>query len=283
VADGDVTTGAWPRLALSVPNMGEPAELVELGVRAEAAGWHGVFLWDHAHGSPQMPVPMADPWVVLGALATRTERVTLGTAVTPVARRRPQKLAREAVTVDRLSGGRMVLGVGLGAPPQEYTAYGETAEHHVVAEKLDEALDVLAGLWSGEPFDHHGRHYTVEGAQFLPPPRQEPRIPIWGACTVPHTRPLRRAATWDGVVLAAVGGSGGIDPVPTEQVRRAVAAMTAQRPTGAPSFDVAISHPGVPADDELAAYADAGVTWVMATGQVEQLGDLIDRATTRPS
>lgn len=175
-----------PRLALSVPNMSEPAELVELGVRAEASGWEGVFLWDHAHRSPRMPVPMADPWVVLGALATRTERVTLGTAITAAARRRPQKLARETVTVDRLSGGRMVLGVGLGEPPEEYTAYGETADRRVVADKLDEALEVLARMWSGS-------------------------------------------------------------------------------------------------ETERADYAEAGVTWVMVTGWVEQLGDLVDLASTRPS
>jgi len=272
-----------PRLALSVPNMSEPAELVELGVRAEASGWNGVFLWDHAHGSPWMPVPMADPWVVLGALATRTERVTLGTAITAAARRRPQKLARETVTVDRLSGGRMVLGVGLGEPPEEYTAYGETADRRVVADKLDEALEVLARMWSGERFDHEGPHYTVTDALYLPPPVQRPRIPVWSACIVPHTRPLRRAARWDGVVLGAFGESGDIEPVPADRVRQAVAAIDEQRPPGAGAFDVAISHSGIPSETERADYAEAGVTWVMVTGWVEQLGDLVDLASTRPS
>src|SRR3546814_11143403 len=106
-----------PRLALSIPNMAEPAELVELGVRAAASGWDGVFLWDHAHGSVDMPVPTADPWVVLGALAVRTEHVVLGTAITALARRRPQKLARETVTVAHPSAGPSVLGVGPGPPP----------------------------------------------------------------------------------------------------------------------------------------------------------------------
>src|SRR5688572_6515746 len=110
------------KLALSIPNLAEPDRLVELGVEAEANGWDGVFLWDHAHGSPDMPVPTSDPWVVLGALAVRTERVALGTAITAIGRRRPHKLARETVTVDRLSAGRLVLGVGLGEPPEEYTA-----------------------------------------------------------------------------------------------------------------------------------------------------------------
>jgi alkanesulfonate monooxygenase SsuD/methylene tetrahydromethanopterin reductase-like flavin-dependent oxidoreductase (luciferase family) len=272
---------ALPRLALSIPNMAEPAELVELGARAEASGWDGVFLWDHAHGSPQMPAPMADPWVVLGGLATRTERVTLGTAITAAARRRPQKLARETVTVDRLSGGRMVLGVGLGEPPEEYTAYGEVADARVVADKLDESLEVLAAMWSGEPFDHHGPHYTVKDAQFLPPPLQQPRIPVWAACIVPHTRPLRRAARWDGVVLGAIGESGSIDAVPPEQVRLAVAVIDGERAPGAGPYDVAISHSGLPTDDEMADYAEAGVTWVMATGWVGQLDDLVELAGTR--
>lgn len=277
------TAPRLPRLALSIPNMTEPAELVELGVRAEAAGWDGVFLWDHAHGSPGMPVPIADPWVVLGALATRTARVTLGTAITAAARRRPQKLARETVTVDRLSGGRMVLGVGLGEPPEEYTAYGETADRRVVADKLDEALDVLAGLWSGERFDHHGPHYTVKDALFLPPPAQRPRIPVWAACIVPHTRPLRRAARWDGVVLGAFGASGDIEAVPADRVREAISLITEQRPPGAGAFDVAISHAGIPSAAERAGYAEAGVTWVMVTGWIEQLGHLVDLASTPPS
>ena len=270
-----------PRLALSIPNMAEPDELVELGVRAEASGWDGVFLWDHTHGSPQMPVPTADPWVVLGALATRTERVTLGTAITPAARRRPHKLARETVTVDRLSHGRTVLGVGLGEPPEEYTAYGEDADRRTVAAKLDEALEVIAGLWSGEPFSHHGRHYTVEDAQYLPTPVQRPRIPVWTACVVPHTAPLRRAARWDGVVLGAISESGSLDPVPPDEVRRAVDVIRSHRDPAAGPFDVAVSHSGIPDGTELDTYTEVGVTWVMATGWVDQLGDLIDLAATR--
>lgn len=281
MADATTHEPTRPRLALSIPNMAEPDVLVDLGTRAEASGWDGVFLWDHAHGSPEMPVPTADPWVVLGALASRTERVTLGTAITAAARRRPQKLARETVTVDHLSGGRMVLGVGLGEPPQEYTAYGEDADPRVLAAKLDESLDILAGLWSGEPFDHHGTHYTVEGAQFLPAPVQRPRIPVWAACIVPHTRPLRRAARWDGVVLGNIGETGSLDPVTPAHAQQAVTAIADQRPPDAGPFDVAVSHSGVPTAAELDAYAEVGVTWVMATGWVDQLDDLIDLASMK--
>src|SRR5688500_2563825 len=201
------------RFGLHVPNFAAPEELVELGVTAERAGWDGMFLWDHLYGGPAFVVPMADPWVVLGALAVRTSTLRLGTSITPLARRRPQKVARESVTVDHLSNGRMVLGVGLGNPPEEYTAFGEPSAPETLAAKLDEALEVVVGLWSGEPFDHDGAEYTVEGAQFRPPPVQQPRIPVWAACVVPHRAPLVRAARWDGVVLAGLTAGGDIDPV----------------------------------------------------------------------
>lgn len=273
---------ALPRLALSLPNMAEPARLLELGQHAEQAGWDGVFLWDHAHGDPAFATPMADPWVVLGALACTTQRVVLGTAITPLARRRPQKLAREVITVDHLSGGRMVLGVGLGEPPAEYTAYGESSDRRVLADKLDEALEVITGLWSGERFRHHGRYYSVEEAQFLPTPVRGRRVPIWASCVVPATKPLARAARWDGVILARFTEAGTIEPVPVDDVRAAVATIREQRAPDAGEFDVAISYAGIPSPQELADYAEAGVTWTMSTGWIDQLDELIELAGTAP-
>jgi alkanesulfonate monooxygenase SsuD/methylene tetrahydromethanopterin reductase-like flavin-dependent oxidoreductase (luciferase family) len=264
------------RLGLSLPNFAEPDVLVDLGVRAEAAGWDGVFLWDHLHGSPAFPVPTADPWVLLGALAVRTERITIGTGITPVPRRQPEKLARETVTVDHLSGGRFVLGVGLGEPPEEHTAYGQPADRPTLAAKLDEGLEVLTGLWSGEPFSHHGEHYTVEEARYLPVPVQRPRIPVWVSCTFPHTRPLARAARWDGAILAAVGDGGTIDPVSPDEVRAAVDAITAQRDPAAGPLTVALATPGLPTDEEQAALARAGVTWILASGWLDGMRELID-------
>lgn len=272
------------RLGLSLPNFAEPDVLVDLGVRAEKAGWDGVFLWDHLHGSPSFRVPVADPWVVLGALAVRTERIALGTGITPVPRRQPEKLARETVTVDHLSGGRLVLGVGLGEPPEEHTAYGRTADRRTLAARLDEGLDVLTGLWTGEPFTHHGEHFTVEQAQFLPTPVQQPRIPVWVSCTFPHTRPWARAARWDGAILAAVGEGGTIDPVSPQQVQEAVAAILALRDPAAGPFEVALATGELPTTAQQAAYAAAGVTWLLATGWLDGMADLIEagaRATTR--
>jgi alkanesulfonate monooxygenase SsuD/methylene tetrahydromethanopterin reductase-like flavin-dependent oxidoreductase (luciferase family) len=273
------------RMALDLPNMAEPDDLVSLGVAADRAGWDGVFLWDHVFGGPAFPVPMADPWVVLGGLATATERVRLGTAVTPVARRRPQKLARETVTVDRLSGGRMTLGVGLGSPDDEFTAFGEPggADQRVRAARLDEGVDVLSRLWSGEEVRHRGAHHRADGALFVPPPVQQPRIPVWAACTVPHTAPLARAARWDGVILAALTPKGGIDPVTVDQVTDACGRIADHRRQAAvpddlvgidDGFDVAVVHPGLPDAATRAAYDGAGVTWVLVTGWLEDLRPL---------
>lgn len=264
------------QFALHVPNFAAPDELVDLGVTAEQVGWDGLFLWDHVYGGPEFAVPMADPWAVLGALAVRTEGLRLGTAVTPLARRRPQKVAREAVTVDLLSQGRMVLGVGLGNPPQEYGAFGEASGSGVTAARLDEALDVVAGLWTGEPFSYEGEHYTVTDAQFLPPPVQEPRIPVWAACVVPHTAPLARAARWDGVVLAGMTAEGGIDPVSPDQLRTAVETIDEERGPSASidGFDVAVVSPGLPTGARLNAYEELGASWVLVTGWMDQLREL---------
>jgi alkanesulfonate monooxygenase SsuD/methylene tetrahydromethanopterin reductase-like flavin-dependent oxidoreductase (luciferase family) len=282
MATTPMTDGARrPRLALSIPNMADPGELVALGVRAEAAGWDGVFYWDHAHGSPAMPAPVADPWVLLGALAVQTERIRIGTNITAAARRRPQKLARETVTVDHLSGGRLIFGVGLGEPPEEFTAYGDDASRREIAERLDETLEVLGLMWSATPFDHDGRHLTVHDAQFLPPPVQQPRIPVWTACVVPHTAPLERAARWDGVALAAMGEEGSILRVGVDDVRRAVAVIDEQRAPAAGPFDVAISSPDLPTDAELDELGAAGATWVVVSRWVDELPELIDLISSR--
>ncbi|HEX6257665.1 MAG TPA: LLM class flavin-dependent oxidoreductase [Euzebyales bacterium] len=192
------------RFAINVPNFGDyadPRVTVELAVSAEEAGWDGFFVWDHINATSEPDSPLADPWVLLTAVALATRRVRIGTMVTPVARRRPWKLARETVTIDRLCGGRLILGVGLGFPPDlEFTAFGEESDSSRRADKLDEGLEILAGLWSGETLDFDGAHYSVSGVRFLPTPIQRPRIPVWVATMYPHRRPLHRAARWDGLV-----------------------------------------------------------------------------------
>jgi alkanesulfonate monooxygenase SsuD/methylene tetrahydromethanopterin reductase-like flavin-dependent oxidoreductase (luciferase family) len=258
------------RYAVSIPNFAEPGELVDLGTAAEASGWDGVFYWDHLYAGPAAPMPVADPWVVLGALAARTSRVLLGPMVTPLPRRRPQKVAREAVTLDRLSGGRLILGVGLGNPMEEYSAFGDDDTRLVLGDRLDEALDVVTGLWRGAPFDYDGSHYTVRDAQFLP----AGAVPVWVAATTPHRRPLRRAARFDGLVLATVTPERGIDPVTPELLSAAVDEVRRVRNNLA-GFDVAVLCPAVPSAGEVATYAATGATWLMVTGWLDSLRDLI--------
>jgi alkanesulfonate monooxygenase SsuD/methylene tetrahydromethanopterin reductase-like flavin-dependent oxidoreductase (luciferase family) len=181
-----------------VVTSGGPREAAELAATAEEAGWDGAFTWD---GIAIGPMDTFDPWVVMAAMAMRTERVTLGAIVTPPSRRRPWKLAREAMTLDHLSAGRLVLPVGLGAiDDAAFGNVGEATEARIRAERLDETLDILEGLWSGAPYAHEGRHYRFGPMAFLPRPIQEPRIPIWVVGAWPNERSMRRTLRYDGVL-----------------------------------------------------------------------------------
>ncbi|KAB8141652.1 LLM class flavin-dependent oxidoreductase [Chloroflexia bacterium SDU3-3] len=187
------------RYGIYLPNFGpygDACALAELACEAEQAGWDGFFLWDHIAG---WDLPMADPWVALAAVAMRTSRIRIGTTVTPLPRRRPWKLAREATTLDHLSGGRLTLGVGIGGGADEWENLGEQPSLRERGAMLDEALEVLRGLWSGEPFSFDGRFYHVRDAHFLPRPLQQPGIPVWVGGFWPNKAPFRRAARWDGV------------------------------------------------------------------------------------
>jgi alkanesulfonate monooxygenase SsuD/methylene tetrahydromethanopterin reductase-like flavin-dependent oxidoreductase (luciferase family) len=198
------------RYGLALPTggaCGDPAFVVELGVAAEQAGWDSVFLEDYICFQGDSQAPTCDPWVALAGIAVQTERVILGTMVTPLPRRRPWKLAREAAGVDQLSGGRMVLGVGLGDSGEEivadasFSAFGEQQDPRVRAGMLDESLEVLAGLLSGERFSFSGEHYQVDEVTFRPAPVQRPRVPIWIGGAYPRPGPTRRALRWDGSCL----------------------------------------------------------------------------------
>jgi alkanesulfonate monooxygenase SsuD/methylene tetrahydromethanopterin reductase-like flavin-dependent oxidoreductase (luciferase family) len=166
--------------------LSEPALVAELAAKAERKGWDGFFVWDHvAYREPVKA--LADPWVTLAAIAMRTERVVIGPLVTPLPRRRPHQLARETVTLDRLSRGRLVLGVGLGSevtPEFDPDRFGEEGDMKARAKLLDDGLDRLLAYWGGE---------------FEPRPVQRPRIPIWVAARWPKRKPLRRAARYDGL------------------------------------------------------------------------------------
>jgi alkanesulfonate monooxygenase SsuD/methylene tetrahydromethanopterin reductase-like flavin-dependent oxidoreductase (luciferase family) len=245
------------RFGVFLPNFGpfaDPAALVGLATETEAAGWDGLFLWDHIlFGDAQ---PVLDPWIGLTAVAAATSRLRLGALVTPVARRRPWKLARETATLDHLSGGRLVFGAGLGFPPDvEFGTFGEPEDDRVRAAMLDEGLAVLAGLWSGEEFAFAGEHYSVRPTTFLPTPVQRPRIPVWVAGWWPNKRPFRRAARWDGVVPELVGGG---TPTP-DDVAEMTAFVAANRARDGP-FDVAVNGYSS-SRDGMEPYEAAGATW----------------------
>jgi alkanesulfonate monooxygenase SsuD/methylene tetrahydromethanopterin reductase-like flavin-dependent oxidoreductase (luciferase family) len=179
---------------------GDPHNLIALALDAEQAGWDGLFVWDHLQLYRHSDIPVVDAWIALAGIAARTERLRLGPVITPLARRRPWKVAREIVSLDRLSRGRVVFGVGLGTPPDaEFECFGEEPSDRVRAHKLDESLTVLDGLWKGETFSHDGEFFHVDRVRFLSRTVQSPRVPVWVAGFWPNKPPMRRAARWDGV------------------------------------------------------------------------------------
>ena len=263
------------RYGVSVPNFGVGVDargIAESAREAEEAGWDGFFLWDHLLAFSPGPVPVVDPWVALSAVALSTSRLRLGPMVTPLPRRRPAKLARETASLDHLSGGRLILGVGIGAMPYEYDYLGEEADTRVRGAMLDEGLEVLMGLWSGEPFSHRGEHYRVAGdppeqewrAIFYPPQLQHLRIPIWVGGTWPIKAPFRRAARWDGAFPMKVEGRS-IVPMTPEDARE-VARYVADRHAGSDPFELVVAGE-TPGEDRkkaarlVATYEEAGVTW----------------------
>ena len=258
------------KFAVDVPpfgTFGDPQVLADLAAAADRAGWDGFFVWDHIMYSE--PVPFADPWISLAAMATTTERIRLGPLVTPLPRRRPWKLARESVTLDHLSGGRLVLGVGLGIDFwREYSAFtGEAADDVERALLLDEGLEIVTRLWSGEAATWAGERLSVQGARFLPRPVQQPRIPVWTAALWPlRPGPARRASRWDGVVPFGVAGR-----LTPDDVGTLVREVTRHRDDDLPPPDVCVEAPLERADD----YEEAGATWLLrAFGPHEPLDEV---------
>lgn len=205
---------------------------------------------------------MVDPWVALASVAMKTERIRFGPMVTPIPRRRPWKLARETVSLDHLSGGRIILGVGLGDRGVDFSSFGEDDEDRVRAAKLDEGLEILAGLWRGQPFSYQGRYSRIDNVQFLPRSLQTPRIPIWVAGRWPRRKPFLRAARWDGVFPLGLAKGSRLTP---NEIRRVSEFIRLHRKETSQFDVVATSGAEGQMDNEeaLSAYADAGATWWM--------------------
>jgi alkanesulfonate monooxygenase SsuD/methylene tetrahydromethanopterin reductase-like flavin-dependent oxidoreductase (luciferase family) len=247
-----------------VVSAGSPREAGDLAAAAEGSGWDGIFTWD---GIAIGEMDIYDPWVVLTVMAMRTERIRLGAIVTPPARRRPWKLARETMSVDRLSGGRLIVPVGLGALDDgAFGNVGEPTDARTRAELLDESLAIVTGLWAGKPFAHDGRHYRFGPMTFRPTPVQSPRPPIWVAATWPIERSVRRAAQWDGIIVQVNDRAAG-PRRPTASDVAAIAAFIgderARLGFDGP-FDIVVEGRTRPGDTdrvEAAAMEGSGATW----------------------
>ena len=283
------------RFGLYLPNEGDFADtrlLAELARDAGRAGWDGFFIWDalmpifehsdavrDAHGSSGR---IGDAFVALTAVAAHTERLRFGALVSALPRLRPELLAKQAATLDHFSGGRLILGVGLGNPDHQFRAFGLEHDLRVRAAMTDDFLETVVQLWSGEPVDHTGPHYVARGISMLPPPRQRPRIPIWVGADSRNRAPRRRAARWDGFVPASDSWPDGILSVADYEA--IVADLKAFRPEDARgSLDVVLigNTSGTrPEPDLLPAYEAAGVTWLLA--QALSVEDARDRIRTGP-
>jgi alkanesulfonate monooxygenase SsuD/methylene tetrahydromethanopterin reductase-like flavin-dependent oxidoreductase (luciferase family) len=281
------------RFSINIPNFGDFADaraVATVARAAEDAGWDGVFIWDHVVHDKRRRAgqPFGDPWMLLAAAALATTRVRLGAMVTPVARRRPEQLARQVATLDAVSGGRVIFGAGLGGPIEdEFGSFGAPTDPVVLAERLDEGLELLGRYWSGEPVNHSGRHFEVRDVTLLPATVQRPRPPVWIGGFWPNRRPIRRAARWDGVVPLFADARHGHAP-PVDQVRELVAYVMAHRESQDP-FDVVVGGVTDPAtaSDVIAPLADAGATWwderqVQSSDDLHQLTPTLRRINEGP-
>ena len=275
------------RFAVGLPNVKEYADpplLVDLAVTAESAGWDGVFVWDHLlyrEGGAAV-----NPWLTMAAIAQATNQIRLGVMVVALARRRPWNVAREAAALDILSNGRLLFGAGLGSLDDEFTRFGEDAGARVRADKLDESLEIITGLWSGGPFRYDGKHFRIEEVRFLPAPLQTPRVPVLVAGTWPNRRPFRRAARWDGI-FATHEQVGHTETMTVEQLSEIVEYTRTHRAETETSFEIVIEGQTPGPDSQIAAaYAQAGLTWWVEKlgwfrGPLEEMRDRIESGPPR--
>jgi len=238
---------------------GDARTAAELAAAAETAGWDGFFVWEAVWG--------VDPWVSLAAAAMLTERIRLGTLLTPLPLRKPWKLAGETATLDNLCNGRLILSVGLGAVDTGFANFGEPVERKTRAELLDEGLEILTGLWRGQPYTFDGQHYHLRPTDFPPPPPpvQQPRIPIWVVGAWPRPPSMQRALRWDGLLPVKMDTGGQFAQLTPQDVAE-MAAYTAARSDPQQPYDIIVEGL-TPGDDArhsaeiVRPWATAGATW----------------------
>jgi hypothetical protein len=238
---------------------GDASTAADFAFEAEQAGWDGFFVWEAVWGW--------DAWMMLTAAALRTERIRLGTMITPLSRMRPWELASKTVTLDHLSSGRVILAVGLGAIDTGFAEFGEEIDRKMRAELLDEGLDIVTGLWRGQPFNYNGKHYHIKETKFypLPPPVQQPRIPIWVVGAWPKKKSMQRVLRYDGLLPNVMSDDGQHREMTPDDVCAMYEYAAANRSGTTPLDIVVEGHtPGDEADRAVAivrGWADAGATW----------------------
>jgi alkanesulfonate monooxygenase SsuD/methylene tetrahydromethanopterin reductase-like flavin-dependent oxidoreductase (luciferase family) len=265
----------------------DPHKLVDLAVVAEQAGWDGFFIWDVLFAHEARDESIADPWITLAAIAVKTQRIRIGAFLTPLARRRPWQVARQTVTLDHLCQGRLIFGAALGYQPLDFVPFGEEYDTRIRAEKLDEGLAILKGLWTEDDFNFQGTHYQLKDVTFKPRSVQLPYIPVWVAGGWPRRKPFRRAAQWDGVYVMTVNQETN-ELLTPDEVKEIAAYIKSHRRRPEP-FDIAINVE-IPSDTQqaaemLQAYAGAGATWciMLARNTVAEYRELIHRGPPKLS
>jgi len=257
------------RFGVYVPTAGEydVATIAGLAREAEDLGWDGMFVWDNILATFDGTGILADTTVALAAIALATQRIHFGPLVTPLARRRPWKVAKEMATLDHLSGGRLIFGVGYGGS-WDFAPLGELPPGPARASMLDEALHLVTAFWTGDDVHHRGEHFTVDGARMVPAPIQRPRIPIWTAGYWPGAAPFQRAARWDGIAPLRQGHLfQGLNPT---DLAECLAYVRSYRESDEP-FDVVSFHTDPRRQYSVAEYEAAGATWWLeSTNPVEE-------------
>ena len=256
---------------------GDARTVAEMAAEAERVGWEAIFVWE--------PVWGIDAWICLAAAAMQTERIKLGTMITPLARMRPWKLASETATLDNLSNGRVILGVGLGAIETGFANFGEPTTRKELAERLDEGLEILTGLWRGQPFEFHGAHYDLTPYDRIvaQPLVQQPRIPIWVVGALGRTKSMERVAKYDGLLPNVVKTGEPTRAATPEELATGVAELMAMR---SEPIDIIVEGetPGddpAAAADQLQPWREAGATWWLEAMWSADGPDGLDRVWTR--
>lgn len=249
------------RYGFVIPN-GDVQTVAALAREIEDAGWDGAFYWDGIYVDAATPI--YDPWIAMAAMALATERVRIGAMLSPLSRRRPWKVARESVTLDHLSGGRLTMPVGLGAV-DAFGPFNEVRDRKERAELLDESLAILTGLWSGQPFSFQGKHYQFPEVTFLPAPVQAGGIPLWVVGAWGSERSMARVLRHDGIIPNKLTPDRTHAAITPDDIR-AIREYAAAHRTAATPFEI-IAEGTTPIGDPAAAaaqvmpFAEAGATW----------------------